>query len=98
VDQLSTDTIRRRVEVADPLGLTMRAAASFVVLARKYRAEIVVFDGAKELDGKSLLDLVTLVAPCGTGLDVEARGQDAREAVAALVGLIASRSLGADEA
>jgi phosphotransferase system HPr-like phosphotransfer protein len=48
--------------------------------------------------GKRPLDLVTLVAPCGTGLDVEARGQDAREAVAALVGLIASRSLGADEA
>ena len=97
MDELGTNTIHRRVEVVNPLGLTMRAAAGFVVLARQYQAEILVFDGAKKLSGKSLVDLATLVAPCGTRLDVEARGPDARQAVAALAGLVASRPHGTDE-
>jgi phosphocarrier protein len=78
--------------VANPLGLTLRDAAGFVVLARQFRAEVLVFDGARQLSGKSLVALATLVAPCGTQLDVEARGPDAKEAVAALAGLVASRS------
>jgi phosphocarrier protein HPr len=96
LDGPGAETTRRQVQVANPLGLTMRAAASFVVLAREYHAEILVSDGTKQLSGKSLVDLITLVAPRGTRLRLEARGPDAREAVAALTGLIASRSHGTD--
>lgn len=36
-------------------------------------------------DGKSILDLATLAAECGTTLDIEAHGPDAEDAVAALI-------------
>lgn len=89
--------IRRRVQVADPVGLTLGAAARFVAAARRYRAEILVFDGSRGLSGKSLFDMATLLAPCGTPLDLEACGPDAQEAISALAGLLASLSHGARE-
>jgi phosphotransferase system HPr (HPr) family protein len=88
--------IRRRVEVAEQLGLTATAAAAFVVLARRHRAEILGADRTGQPHGKSLADIATLAAPCGTGLQVEAWGPDAREAVATLACLIAARSDGTD--
>ena len=39
-------------------------------------------------DEKSILDLLTLAAGCGSQLDLEAIGRDADEALTALSGLI----------
>jgi phosphocarrier protein HPr len=82
--------LRARVQVVviDPLGLHMRSAANFAALARSFRSDIRVMVGGNTVDGKSVLDLTTLAAECGTALDIEAQGPDAEEAVAALAGLI----------
>ena len=81
-------TVRHRAEIVDALGFHLRAAAQFARLAQRFRAEIWVSCGDKYVDGKSILDLATLAAECGTRLDLVARGQDAEEALAALVALI----------
>ena len=44
-----------------------------------------------EFNGKSILDLTSLAAECGTRLEVEARGPDAAEAVAALADLVSAQ-------
>ena len=76
---------RRQVEITYPLGLHLRAANTF---ARGFRAETRVSSDDKEADGKSILDLLTLAAACGSVLDLEARGPDAEAVVAALVELV----------
>ena len=78
----------RRVVIVDALGLHMRPAAKFVTLARTFRSDILVTCRGSVADGKSILDLATLAAECGTPLDIEAHGPDAEDAVADLADLI----------
>jgi len=42
-------------------------------------------------DAKNSIELISLGAPCGTVLDIEAAGPDAAEAVAALAEMFESR-------
>ena len=72
-------------------------AARFAREASRFRAEVRVHLGDAVVDGKSVLELITLVAECGSRLDLEARGTDAEEAVGALIGLLAEcSSIGVD--
>jgi phosphocarrier protein HPr len=90
-----TSFVRRDADITDALGLHMRAADKFVRVAQQFRAEIRVRYAGKEANGKSILDLMTLAAECGSRLRLEARGQDAMTALAALVDLVSG---GSDEA
>ncbi len=83
--------VRRQVEILNSLGLHMRPADKFVKLALQFQSEIRVTHNGNEFNGKSILDLTSVGAECGTQLQLEARGSDAPEAVAALAELIAAR-------
>jgi len=83
--------VRRQVEILNSLGLHMRPADKFVKLALQFQSEIRVTYNGNEFNGKSILDLTSVGAECGTRLQLEARGSDAPEAVAALAELIAAR-------
>ncbi len=79
----------RTVRLVNRLGLHARAAARFVDLAGRFRSSIVVAMGGIGVDGKSILGILTLAAPCGTELRLVADGDDAEAALAALAGLVA---------
>jgi phosphocarrier protein HPr len=81
---------RRRVEIVNTYGLHLRAAARFEKLANTFQAEIWVDYRGIRANGKSILDLVGLTAEFGATLDLEARGPDALEALAALADLVAA--------
>jgi phosphocarrier protein len=83
-----TSAVRRQVEITNPLGLHLRPADKFVKLALKYKCDLRVNYNGSQFNGKSILDLTTLAAECGTRLELEARGPDAVEAVEALASLI----------
>src|SRR4051812_42038635 len=97
--QMSHDpsVARREVEILNSLGLHMRPADKFVKLALRYQSEIRVFHNGNEFNGKSILDLTSVAAECGTRLDLEARGADAEVAVEALAALVAARFYEDDE-
>ena len=42
------------------------------------------------MDGKSILGLLLLAAPCGASLQLSAEGKDEREAIRALAALVAA--------
>ena len=87
-----------RVQIVNAHGLHMRPSSRFVLLANSFQSEILVdFQGAKA-NGKSILDMTTLAAPCGSYLDLEARGADAAQALAALGDLVAAGFHMEDEA
>jgi phosphocarrier protein len=81
-------TLIRQAEIVNAEGLHPRPADQFVRLARHFRAQIRVSCGDKHADGKGIPDLATLAAGRGTGIELDAVGLDAEEAVAALAALI----------
>jgi len=70
--------------VALEQGLHARPADLFAREAQRWQSRIEVVGNAQRVDGKSILDLLTLAAEAGTRLVVEATGPDAREAIDAI--------------
>ena len=81
---------RRNVLIVNAKGLHMRPATKFVKLANGYRSDIAVTGRELTVNGKSILDMTSLAAECGTTLELEARGDDAEAAVDALAELVAA--------
>ncbi len=88
---------RRQVGIGNVLGLHMRAAHQFARLAGQFQSEIGVWCNGIAANGKSIIDLLSLAAACGSILALEARGCDAEDAVAALANLISAQSHGAED-
>ena len=78
------------VTIKNRLGLHARAAAKFVHLASRYRAQIRVSRGARVVDGKSIMGILLLAAAHGTSIAISADGADEHEAMAALCELVES--------
>jgi phosphocarrier protein len=87
---LAVSVIERSVTVANKLGLHARPAAEFVKIASKYEAEIKVSRDNMEVNGKSILGVMTLAAECGSTLMLQASGADAEQAVNALATMLAT--------
>jgi phosphocarrier protein len=88
---------RRQVEITNEYGLHLRPADTFVKLAHQFQSEIRILYKGNEYNGKSILELTTLAAERGSRLELEARGLDAEEAVAALAELVLAKFNEAEE-
>jgi phosphocarrier protein len=85
------ETVSREVVVANQQGLHARPADLLAREARKWQSRIELVSAAQRVDGKSILDLLTLAAEAGTRLVVEATGPDARQALEAIGSLFERR-------
>ena len=82
--------VEREAKVGPEEGLHARPAAQFVKTAKRFSSEIVVAKGGREANAKSSLKIMTLGARKGDKLTIRADGDDAEEAVDALVELISA--------
>jgi phosphocarrier protein HPr len=78
----------RSVMVVNPQGFHARPAHLFVKLAESFPCTVEILKGNEVINGKSILDLLTLGAGNGTTLTLRARGNGAESAVEALARLI----------
>jgi len=85
---MSNTVVSTEVTVANPQGLHARPADLFARLAKRFDSTIEVIKDGKRVDGKSILDVLTLGADEGTQLTIVASGNDAHEAVKALGRLV----------
>ena len=81
----------RTVEITNKRGLHARASAKFVKLATEFDAEVRVTKDGQTVDARSIMGLMMLAAGPGCCIDIEAEGEQATEAVEALVDLVAAR-------
>jgi phosphocarrier protein HPr len=81
----------RRLVIVNERGLHARAAAKFVGVLSSFEAEIEVEKDGVRVSGRSIMGLMMLAAAPGTTIDVEACGNDAAEALAALALLVENR-------
>jgi phosphotransferase system HPr (HPr) family protein len=79
------------VEIKNVNGLHMRPAMQFVDIANQFTSDISVSDGAKVVDGKSIMQIALLAATHGTKLTIRADGVDAQKAINALQELAESK-------
>ena len=80
--------IRQELNVVNALGLHKRPAAKFVRAAHGFRSEIWIDKGQARFSAISIIDVLTADLNCGDTAMIEARGPDAKEAVARLVNLV----------
>jgi phosphocarrier protein HPr len=88
---MSDMKLSRDVVVANTQGLHARPANLIMKLANQYQSRIELIKGNERVDGKSILEILTLGAAPGTTLVIEATGPDAEAAVEALATLFASK-------
>ena len=80
--------IEKETTVGAEEGLHARPAAQFVKTAKEFSSEIMVVKDDKEANAKSSMKIMTLAAKKGDEIVIRAEGEDAQEAVNALVELI----------
>ena len=81
-------TAEKSLLIQNELGLHARAATKLVQTAAKYPCELTVTKDGHEVNGKSIMGVLMLVAAKGTTVTLKAKGEKAAEAVAAIAALI----------
>jgi len=87
---MGTNEHRQVVRITNSEGLHARPCHALVSTALEFSSEVRVGCGSREVNGKSILELMTLNAACGKELDIHAMGEDAHQLVEALVSLVTS--------
>jgi len=78
----------RNLEIKNKLGLHARAAALLVQTVNRFSAEVKISKDGQVVDGRSIMGVLTLAATRGSKIHVEAKGEDAEEAVRAVEKLV----------
>jgi phosphocarrier protein HPr len=79
------------VQLINKVGLHARPAGALVRVAKQFRSDIKVTHGAKTANAKSILSVLSLGAEGGATIALEATGDDADLALAALKALMDNR-------
>lgn len=83
--------IEKTVTIKNKLGLHARAAVKLVNLANRFESSVRIEKDGSEIDGKSILGILTLAAIQGSNITLKVSGRDELKAMEALVGLIDDR-------
>ncbi len=83
--------LSKRVRILNKRGLHARASAKFVTLASQFEANVLVSKEGSEVAGTSIMGLMMLAAAIGEEITINASGQQAHEALAALVDLVEAK-------
>ncbi len=79
---------KRTAEIKNELGLHARAAAMLVKTSNKYKAKLILTKDDQQVNGKSIMGVLTLAAAKGSQITLEAEGEDASEMLEELTRLI----------
>ncbi len=83
--------VETSVVIINQRGLHARPATKLMEVARRFSSKITILCDGQTADGKSVLDLLTLGVRCGTEIRIRASGEDAQNAVQAVVELVQAR-------
>ncbi len=79
--------IEKEVVIKNRAGLHTRPAAALVKMAAKFKAEFFIMKDGLEINGKSIIGVMTLAAEQGSKLVLKFEGEDEQEACSAIAGL-----------
>jgi phosphocarrier protein HPr len=79
------------VQIVNKLGLHARASAKLTQVASRFACEIWISRSGRRVNAKSIMGVMMLAAGKGSSVTIEALGEDADAALAALQKLIADK-------
>ncbi len=82
---------KQTVPVINALGLHLRASSKLSQLATKFPCEVWLSRNNKRVNAKSVLGVTMLAAGKGTEVEIETVGEQADDALSAIVALFSSR-------
>ena len=77
--------------ISNKLGLHARASAKLTKLAGGFPCEIWISKGERRVNAKSIMGVMMLAAGLGSEISIETEGEQAQEAMDALLALLADR-------
>jgi phosphocarrier protein HPr len=83
--------LSKPAEIVNKLGLHARAAAKLTHIASGFKSEIWLSRSGRRVNAKSIMGVMMLAAGQGTTVLIEASGDDAEQALAALLQLITDK-------
>ncbi len=78
----------RIVTIRNKTGLHMRPAGEMVRIASRFASDISITKDDLNVNGKSIIGVISLAAEPGCSIKIQADGTDAQEAVNALVKMV----------
>jgi phosphocarrier protein HPr len=78
-------------KITNKLGLHARASAKLVEAAARFKSHITVGRNNQCVDASSIMDVMLLSAPPGSEVEISAAGEDAKEALTAILALIEAK-------
>ena len=79
--------IEREVVIKNRAGLHTRPAATLVKTASKYKADFFIYKDGMEINGKSIIGVMTLAAEQGSTMTLKFDGEDEAAAAEEIVAL-----------
>jgi phosphocarrier protein HPr len=83
--------VTKTIIIKNKLGLHARAAVKFMNLANRFASSVRIKKDGNEIDGKSILGILTLAAIQGSEVTLKISGPDEKQALNALVALIENK-------
>jgi phosphocarrier protein HPr len=83
--------LQREVEILNKLGLHARASAKLTQVASQFQAGVWVSRNGRRVNAKSIMGVMMLAAGIGSTVVIETEGADEKDAMDALLKLIADK-------
>ena len=83
--------IQTTTTISNKLGLHARASAKLTKLAGSFPCEVWISRGERRVNAKSIMGVMMLAAGSGAEVTLETQGERAKEAMDALLALMADR-------
>ena len=80
--------LKRELLISNKLGLHARASAKLTKLASEFNSDVWLSKGSRRVNAKSIMGVMMLAAGIGARVTVEADGDDAAQALAAIGQLV----------
>lgn len=85
---MTDQPLRQTLTIGNQRGLHARAAAKFAQVSAEFDADVQVSRSGQTVSGRSIMGLMMLAAAIGCSVDVEVKGNQAGEAMQALMDLV----------
>ncbi len=89
--RMADTIVTRTMTIGNELGLHARSAAKIVALVNQYKADLYLNKNGVEVDGSSILSVLTLACPKGTEIEARAVGEESEALMEALGELFMKR-------
>lgn len=77
--------IEEKVTIMNKAGMHTRPAATIVKLASRYKCEFFIYKDGMNINGKSIIGVMTLAAEMGSEVTLSFEGEDEKEAANEIV-------------